>query len=258
MLISIVTINYNDLSGLKKTMESVFEQSYQEIEYIVIDGGSTDGSTDYIKSQQASLNYWVSEKDSGIYNAMNKGIAKATGDYILFLNSGDWLAGVDVLEAVNPSRFTEDLISCGLRVIGDDIDYAKVIPNKIGFAYMFTSTLPHQSTFIRRSLFKTVGNYDEKLKFVSDWKFFILSVCKFGASFKYIPITLSNYNLFGFSSLKENSKLMRMERKTVLMEEFEPFYDDFKELTKYSGRISSLRKSSWIKMLIRLHLLNKF
>ena len=77
--LSIVTINYNNLEGLIKTMESVVNQTWKEFEFIVIDGGSTDGSAAYIESQSGNIDYWVSEKDAGIYNAMNKGIARATG-----------------------------------------------------------------------------------------------------------------------------------------------------------------------------------
>ena len=108
MKLSIVTINYNNVEGLKRTLASVAEQSYRDIEHVIIDGGSTDGSVDAIKEYVAAspkkdpffkhtIN-WVSEKDSGIYNAMNKGIRKATGAYIQILNSGDILAALDVVE----------------------------------------------------------------------------------------------------------------------------------------------------------------
>ena len=89
--LSIITINYNNLEGLKRTVESVINQTSKEFEYIVIDGGSNDGSGAYIESKSEHIDYWVSEPDKGIYNAMNKGIAKASGEYLLFLNSGDHL-----------------------------------------------------------------------------------------------------------------------------------------------------------------------
>ena len=85
--VSIITINYNNLEGLKRTVESVVNQIWQEFEYIIIDGGSTDGSAEYIENQKENFDYWVSEKDAGIYNAMNKGIKVATGEYLLFLNT---------------------------------------------------------------------------------------------------------------------------------------------------------------------------
>lgn len=88
MKISIITINYNNIEGLKQTVESVLSQTYIDKEYIVIDGGSKDGAVDFLKSQN-KITYWVSEKDGGLYNAMNKGIRKLSGDYVIFMNSGD-------------------------------------------------------------------------------------------------------------------------------------------------------------------------
>ena len=87
-LLSIITINYNDFSGLKKTVESVIKQTYSNFEYVVIDGGSTDESYKYLQEKKDSFSHLVSEKDAGIYNAMNKGIRAAKGEYLLFLNSG--------------------------------------------------------------------------------------------------------------------------------------------------------------------------
>ena len=100
MLLSIITINYNDKEGLARTMNSVLSQTYTDFEYIVIDGGSNDGSKTIIEQHQDQLGYWVSEPDSGIYNAMNKGIAKANGEYILFLNSGDVLIDDTIIKYV--------------------------------------------------------------------------------------------------------------------------------------------------------------
>ena len=93
LLISIITINYNNKSGLSRTIESVINQTYSNIQYIIIDGASTDGSKKIIKKYEHHISYWISEPDSGIYNAMNKGVDKAVGDYLLFLNSGDYLHG---------------------------------------------------------------------------------------------------------------------------------------------------------------------
>lgn len=98
MKFSIITINYNNCEGLEKTIQSVIEQSYKGYEYIVIDGGSTDGSIDIIKKYEPSITFWVSEKDSGIYNAMNKGIRHSTGEYLNFMNSGDTFYEPEVLK----------------------------------------------------------------------------------------------------------------------------------------------------------------
>jgi glycosyltransferase involved in cell wall biosynthesis len=239
-------------------MHSVLEQTYSEIEYIVIDGGSTDGSKTYIESFKESLAYWVSESDKGIYNAMNKGIEKATGDYLLFLNSGDCLTVTNVIESLQPLKFSQDFISCGLRIVGDNIDYVKAAPEEISFSFLFKNSLPHPATFIKREIFIKYDNYDENLKVVSDWKFFILAICKNKATYEYIPKVLSSFNLYGFSSIEENSDLLKKEREIVLIEEFEPFYKDWKEVTKINQKISALKQSRWIKILLKLGLINKF
>ena len=100
MKFSIITINYNNCEGLRRTIESVVNQTCHDFEYIIIDGGSTDGSVDVIKQYADQIDYWVSEPDKGIYNAMNKGVAVAKGEYCLFLNSGDSLHNNSALAKV--------------------------------------------------------------------------------------------------------------------------------------------------------------
>ena len=97
MKYSIITVNFNNKEGLRKTIESVIHQTFHDFEFIVIDGGSTDGSADVLKEYHTQIDYWVSEPDGGIYQGMNKGIKKATGDYLNFMNSGDCFFAVDVL-----------------------------------------------------------------------------------------------------------------------------------------------------------------
>ena len=106
-------------------MKSVLEQTYGNIEYIVIDGGSTDGSKEYIEEHSQSLAYWVSEPDKGIYNAMNKGIDQATGEYLLFLNSGDWLVDKDAIKEIKPEKFQNEVICCDILVLGRERDFLK-------------------------------------------------------------------------------------------------------------------------------------
>ena len=100
MKISIITINLNNVSGLENTLSSVRAQTFRDFEQIVVDGGSSDGSVDVIRANSDWIAQWISEPDSGIYNAMNKGVRMASGDYLLFLNSGDCLASPKVLENV--------------------------------------------------------------------------------------------------------------------------------------------------------------
>src|ERR1700749_5163063 len=109
-LLSIITINYNDSEGLGTTINSVKHQNYRPIEFIIIDGGSTDGSKELIEKNISIVDHWVSEKDEGIYHAMNKGIQKAKGEYLLFLNSGDYLNDSNTLAILIADHHNEDII----------------------------------------------------------------------------------------------------------------------------------------------------
>ena len=116
MKYSIITINYNHIEGLKRTIDSVISQTSSNYEYIIIDGGSTDGSVNIIKEYKEHLVYWISEKDNGVYHAMNKGVAQAQGDYCIFMNSGDCFYSPDVLSSLY--EYQEDII-CGKVLKGD-------------------------------------------------------------------------------------------------------------------------------------------
>lgn len=258
MLISIITINFNDLEGLKKTMTSVFDQTFTNIEYIIIDGGSTDGSKEYIEAHQDRLAYWVSEPDTGIYNAMNKGISQAPGEYLLFLNSGDWLVNKHIIESIAPDGFLADIISCNIEVIGEGRRFIKRPPETMKFSYLYKDTLPHQSTFIKKHLFDTLGYYDENLLIAADWKFFIQAICKFNCSYVYIDKVLSYYNLEGLSAQKENILKLKKERETLLQTEFSSYLSDMVKLKDLEGTVKNLRKSKWINLLISFGLINRF
>jgi glycosyltransferase involved in cell wall biosynthesis len=178
MELSIITINWNNAVGLKKTMESVIAQSCQNFEYIVVDGGSSDGSVDIIKNYDNIPNLkWISEKDKGIYNAMNKGIKMASGEYVQFLNSGDSLTDKDVVKRMldevekngHPDIMTGNLLK----------DYGKVIIrdsnslDKINLWHFYNGSINHPSSYIKLELFEKYGLYDESLRIVSDWKWFM-------------------------------------------------------------------------------------
>lgn len=256
--ISIITINYNNLEGLKKTVESVLNQSWKDFEYIVIDGGSTDGSVAYIASQSERINYWLSEPDKGIYNAMNKGIRKATGAYLLFLNSGDHLVDEKILEQNYQKIKNKDIIYFNLNVIDSKNTFVKIYPDQLSFSYLATDTLPHPATFIRASLFSTVGLYDESFKIVSDWKFFIQSICKSNCTYSRIDKTLTTFYLDGVSSSPENKVLIFEEKQKILKSEFPAFIEDNREFVAIKNMITNLRNSTKIKILVKLGILNKF
>jgi glycosyltransferase involved in cell wall biosynthesis len=226
--LSIITINFNNAVGLQKTMESVFNQTDTTIEYIVIDGGSNDGSKEYIEKHATKLRYWISETDKGIYNAMNKGIVKAKGTYLLFLNSGDYLADTNVIKNIIKYLKLGIDILYGNLLLGEEKQIMK-FPEKLKFSYLHNNFLPHPSSFFKKSLFKKGFMYNEKYKISSDWEFFICNICKYNSSYKYIDYTITVFDLTGISSNIKFKEIMRLERHEILKEHFPLFADDFKE-----------------------------
>ncbi|MFV5692442.1 glycosyltransferase family 2 protein [Flavobacterium sp. LT1R49] len=239
--LSIITINYNNLEGLKRTVESVVNQTWKEFEYIVIDGSSTDGSAAYLESQSDIIDYWVSEPDNGIYNAMNKGFMKATGEYLLFLNSGDHFYSDNVLQKNHKFLVEKDLVYFNLNFVDKANSRISKYPERLAFSHFIHGSLPHPATFIKKQLFEIVGPYDEGFEIISDWKFFILALFKYNCSYYKVEETLTTFYLDGISSKFDFSD----ERNKVLKEYFSGFISDYKELVL----ISPLMKTNRYKML---------
>jgi len=258
MLISIITINYNDRIGLERTIKSVQEQSSTIFEHIIIDGNSTDGSRELIEANKLSFSYWVSEPDKGIYNAMNKGIKIAKGDYLFFLNSGDFLVNKYALKNVSHFLGDKDIVYFNINVSADNKSYVKHCPSKLSFEYLHNNLPPHQSTFLRKSLFDNYGYYDESLKIVADWKFLIIALLKHNATYKHVNDIFSTFYQGGISSKEGSFEAMEKERKNVLEEEFPILLNDLKEYYRLKRIIRNLRKSRKIKWLINFGLLEKF
>jgi glycosyltransferase involved in cell wall biosynthesis len=210
MKLSIITINFNNRDGLRKTIESVVNQTWQEFEYIVIDGGSTDGSVEVIKEFADRIDYWVSEPDKGIYNALNKGVAVAQGEYCNFMNSGDCLYDSDTLEKVFATLPTADIV-CGNTYSS----YLKVPPQEITFEFLFNESICHQCAFIRTTLMKKHG-YDEKYKIVADRKFFVQALLHDNCSYQAVDVNVVKYDITGFSAA--NPVQSRLEYAQVLEE----------------------------------------
>lgn len=215
MKYSIISVNYNNKDGLRKTIESVIHQTYRDFEFIVIDGGSTDGSVDILKEYDTCINYWISEPDGGIYQGMNKGIKKATGEYLNFMNSGDCFYNENVLQYVFEKRLTSDII------IGKDYHYnsqtqqgfSTILPPRISMLTFYIQTLPHQSSFFKRDLFKNTL-YDESLKIVADIKFYIQKICIEGCTVATIDNIICRREPDGIS--KSDNERRIAEHQTVL------------------------------------------
>lgn len=251
-ILSIITINYNNAQGLKKTMDSVVNQSFKNFEYIIIDGGSTDNSKQIIEQYQSKVTYWVSEKDKGIYNAMNKGIQQTKGNYLLFLNSGDYLADDNVLDNVFKSNITADIAYGNMLIEHSNGAIEQgYMPDKITFKQMIVDTLWHPVSFIKKSLFDKYGLYNEELKIVSDYDFFFKTIIMNSVSTQHIGLTISVYNLNGLSSLPENKVKEHTERKKVITSYLPSLIVEFIEeyrntpkpqLTKWQRLVKKLKK----------------
>lgn len=225
-MITIITINYNNVLGLKKTLQSVKEQSLQNYEYIVIDGNSTDGSQNIMKQYASIITTAISESDTGVFNAMNKGIALATGKYCLFLNSGDYLSDKYVLEKAIKYLDGTDFIS-GNTICENNKGKRTFwpAPKFLSCYVIIRYALSHQSTFIKTDLLKK-RPYREDLKIASDWEQELYELVFHDATYKYLPLTVSIFNDEGMS--RTSLKKVKEERDKIYNEYFS------KRLLKYS------------------------
>jgi len=225
MKLSIITINFNNREGLIKTADSVLSQSFRDFEWILIDGGSSDGSAvviaDLANNTEANVSFWCSEPDNGIYNAMNKGIRKANGEYVLFLNSGDFLVDCDVLGKVFLYSFNEDVVfGDQLWDYGDEL-YTLNSPDEVTLKTFIFSNIQHSGvSLIKRALFDTYGYYDESLKIVSDWKWFLHAIGLGHASAKHIDIVMSVFDMGGISV--RNKDLSDKEKEMIIQQTLPP------------------------------------
>lgn len=207
-MITIVTINLNNKDGLKRTIESVVNQTFfDKVEYVIIDGGSTDGSVDVIKEYDGSIAYWCSEPDGGIFPAMNKSIEHINGDYVLYLNSGDILNKNNVIERVY-GELDKDIVYGNEYKVNNKRTLAR-FPDNLNENFFKKSALPHQSTFIRAELLKERG-YSEQWKVLGDWSWLRERIMVDGVSYKHLNFPISDYDLNGFSTI--NQKLFFAER----------------------------------------------
>ena len=228
--LSVITINFNNQEGLRKTLESVSSQTFNDFEYIVIDGGSSDDSVGVIVEHKNKINYWISGKDNGVYHAMNKGIARAQGEYLLFLNSGDFFCDSNILEDVFKNNHEADFL-CGRCAISRN---GKVIhitnpPEVHTFQTYFQGGINHQSTFIRKSMFVKFGLYREDFRYNSDWEFWIRTIILNNCSTEKLEDIICEYNLEGISSTENNSESYKKEIADVLsqpvLQKFIPDYE---------------------------------
>ena len=219
MRLSIITINYNNLKGLKKTIESVCSQTFRDYEWIVIDGGSTDGSRELIEENKSHIHYWVSEPDNGIYHAMNKGIAQAKGDYCQFLNSGDYYIAPNTLQQVFSHDELADVNYGDQWCIKDGkVVEKRVYPDQINLTYLFRAPLGHQAAFFRTSVIKE-HLYKEQYHISADRAFF-LELYVHGFQFKHFNLPIVYFDTEGIGSNIKTLAERRRQFRSIKREYF--------------------------------------
>lgn len=197
-LVTIITVVFNNVSTLEQTIKSVINQSYKNIEYIIIDGGSTDGSVDLIKKHESQISYWISEPDNGIYYAMNKGLSIATGNLIGILSSDDWYENTSLEKVVNYYEFNPevDVIHGLLRFISVNDKPDSVAGHY--YSFLNKGMIEHPTCFIKKNLYEKVGYYDVSYKSAADYEWMLRAI-KQEAKFLFIPELLTNFRRGGIS-----------------------------------------------------------
>ena len=237
-----------------RTVKSVLNQSYLDFEFIIIDGGSDDGSDKYILNiGSKNLIYYLSEKDDGIYDAMNKGIEHANGDYLLFLNSGDYLVDNNTLLYVS-ENFDLDLDI----VLGNIISNGDIIKQKESYTFLYFFEgfcILHQASFIKRSLFNKIGLYSTEYKIASDWDFFLKALFLFNATYLYIDINISVMEPNGISAQDQNKHIIELERNSIFKKNFPGFMPDYYFLKSILVSSKKMQSTFLFKVLKKMRLL---
>lgn len=243
-------------------MESIITQTWKHFEYIVIDGGSNDESFEIIENNKSRIDYWVSEKDNGIYQAMNKGIINSNGKYLLFINSGDYLINENVIEkAITELNDDFDFVCGNLEYYVNNVLKTRKHPKELTFSYLCSKTISHPSTFIKRELFNSYGLYNENLKIVSDWAFFFKTLGFNGATYKSIDMLLTHFDMNGISS--NNIEIVRSE-KQIIFKKYLPYivnnendfyiFDKFRETNKRFKLLQEIDKSPFFRKITTFQL----
>lgn len=260
MKLSVITVNYNNAEGLEKTILSVLDQTFSDFEFIVIDGNSTDGSIDIIQKYTDKISYWISEPDSGIYNAMNKGIKKAKGEFLYFLNSGDYLVVPTVFEQIFKDKIYYTPIIRGNQIT----DFGTYTQTWINFGNreitlydMYCSSFHHQATFFNAALFEKYGLYNETYKIVSDWEFSVKIILG-GEKSTYINTDIVVYQYGGISSNEQGLINREIERDTVIKALFPScIIEDYERLSEYISP-SKIKENTFEENIAAFIMKNKF
>jgi len=245
MKLSIITVNYNNKAGLQKTIDSVVAQTWRDFEWIIIDGGSTDGSKELIEQYQQHFAYWCSEPDKGVYNAMNKGIGRARGEYLNFMNSGDIFYSKDTLEEV----FARNILNADMiygdwvRIEKENIVLMKA-PNKVSLEFFYTDNICHQAMFLKSSTMKK-RSYDETFQIYADWARW-MEMALDGLVFQYVPVTICCFDATEGLSNKITSNLdMEKERMRTMISN--PIREILNHNIEYKNELAKYRNNQLVQ-----------
>lgn len=246
MKLSVITVCFNESINITETIESVINQSFTDYEYIIIDGASVDGTIDIINKYSKYLSHFVSEKDDGLFYAMNKAVDLATGEYLIFLNAGDLFVFNDTLSNIFENDIDEDLIygdvifrySSGLK-------FRRQSPKILDKKYFYVDSLNHQTLLMKKDVLISLGGFDTSLKITSDYDLILKSVLVKKSSYRHLDFPISIFNLLGISSDNSFKKLHIKERELVQkryfseyeinhFSKFHIFYDLIYKKFKYS------------------------
>ena len=257
--ITIITINYNNIKGLEKSFLSVCNQTNKTFEYIVIDGGSTDGSAKLLEDYVDQIKYFVSENDNGIYHAMNKGIKVATGDFLVFMNSGDVFYNETIIDTIVNELNENDAIVYGDVLLKNELtgyENIQIHPEKLTFKYFYQQTICQQACVIKKSMFDTVFYFNENHRIVSDWEFLIVAIFIKKVSARKIPFVLAVFDCEGISSNQIMRTISSKEKEQVLESYFPLFKDDYKKLHSFSSlkfeQLLMIQKSKLFSKLVSI------
>jgi glycosyltransferase involved in cell wall biosynthesis len=254
MKLSIITINRNNADGLENTIQSVVTQVSTDFEYIIIDGASDDGSVEIIKKYAAKITWWVSEPDSGIYNAINKGIKQAAGEYCLFLNSGDIFINNTTLQNVCAEiDGSADIYYSNWKM--SDNSYREY-PDNVDINYLIGHSLNHQNMLFHRSLFNAHGFYNENLFIAADLEFLLKEVWVYKTGLKHLKTNIAIYDVNGISA--KNPEKREAEKKIAFRNVFNELSESIIELYLhrtgvYGDIISNYGNTTLLEFILRLY-----
>lgn len=232
-LFSVITVSYNAADTIEKTIKSVIHQDYKNIEYIIIDGASTDETMSIVSTYKKHIKTTISEEDSGIYSAMNKGISSARGDFLIFLNADDYLFNSSVISNVAREILREsdhDMYIGDLLLTSTLSGEASIWSvKKITAAFLWNSTLPHPSTIYAKTVFKKIGLFSEEYKISGDYEHFLRAYTN-KLSFKKIASLVTIFSTDGLSNNPDFEKLTRTERDKAKRTNFSSFRNNYLRL----------------------------